>query len=90
MKIEEFYVTFGVQYTKDPEKGEAHPLGMHADGYALIEAPDMATAIRIANAVFEQKYAFLYDWEHFMGDGTFTRWYSTQAEPLLTIKWVQP
>lgn len=89
-KIEPFYVTFGVQYTLDPERGETHPLGMHKDGFAVIEAPDFATAQRMANAVFEQKYAFIYDWDNFMGDGTFTKWYADQEGPLLTIKWVQP
>jgi hypothetical protein len=88
--IHEFYVTFGVQYTNDPLTGEPHPLGMHKDGYAVIEAPDLATAQRIANAVFDQQYAFVYDWDDFMGDGTFEKWYSDQEAPLLTIKWVWP
>jgi hypothetical protein len=89
-EIQEYYVTFGVQYSLDPERGELHPLGMHKDGYAVIEAPDFATAQRIASAIFENKYAFIYDWEDFMADGTFARWYSDQEGPLLTIKWIQP
>jgi hypothetical protein len=87
--IEEFYVTFGVQYSTDSRYGELHPLGMHKDGYAVIEAPDMATAQRIADAVFGQKYAFIYDRAHFIDDGTFDRWYADQEGPLLTLKWVQ-
>lgn len=90
MGIEEFYVTFGVQYTNDETTGEIHPLGMHGKGYAVIEAPDMETARAMAFAIFDNKYAFIYDWDNFMGDGTFERWYSTQEGPLLTIKWVLP
>lgn len=90
MGIESYYVTFGVQYTNDETTGEVHPLGMHKDGYALIEAPDMETARAMAFAIFDEKYAFIYDWNHFFGDGTYNKWYWTQAEPLLTIRWIQP
>jgi hypothetical protein len=86
--IEEFYVTFGVQYSLDPERGELHPLGMHKDTYAVIEAPDFATAQRMANAIFQEKYAFIYDWDNFMGDGTYERWYSGKDAALI-IKWIQ-
>lgn len=87
--IQEFFVTFGVQYG-DPPEYEQHPLGMHRNGYAVIEAPDLETARRIAAAVFDNQYAFIYDWDNFMGDGTFEKWYSSQECPLLTIKWILP
>lgn len=87
--VQNFYATFGVQYTLDPERGEAHPLGMHKDGYALIQAPDLATARGIANAIFGDKYAFLYPEADFLDDGTFDRWYNHEGSLLLLIKWVQ-
>lgn len=89
MEIQQFYVTFGVQYTLDPNMGERHPLGMHANTFAVIEAPDMDTAQRIASAIFHDKYAFVYGEDAFMGAGTYERWYEG-VTPALTIKWVQP
>lgn len=88
MGIEEFYVTLGVQYTGNEETGEVHPLGLTKDDYAVIEAPDFATAQRMANAIFQEKYAFIYDWDNFMGDGTYARWYEGKDAALI-IKWVQ-
>lgn len=90
MEINQYYVTFGVKYTRDPERGVQHPLGMHADGYAVIEAPDLETAQRIADAVFDQQYAFIYDKENFIDDGTKDRWYSEPDSLLLTIAWAVP
>ena len=88
--IDEFFVTFGVQYTKDPERGETHPLGMHKDGYAVIEAPDMKIAQAMAKAIFDNKYAFIYDREDFILGGTKDRWYSHPDAELLRIKWIVP
>jgi hypothetical protein len=82
--VPEFFVTFGVQYRKGPN-GEPHPLDMHADGYAVIEAPDMATAQRIAHAVFDRKYAFIYDYTDFVIGGTRDRWHPDGE--LLRIAW---
>lgn len=83
--VPEFFVTFGVQYTLDPERGEQHPLGMHKDGYAVIEAPDMATAQRIADAIFERRYSFIYDYADFVIGGTRDRWHPDGE--LLRIAW---
>ena len=80
--IHPYYVTFGVQYAH-----ESHPMGMHPAGYAVIEAPDMETARAIAFAVFGQEYAFIYDKEHFIDDGTRDRWHTGRGV-MLHIKWL--
>jgi hypothetical protein len=60
--IREFYITFGVQYPQFPKEGEEpHPLGMHCNGYAVIEAPGEFTARDIANSIFGKQWAFCYD-----------------------------
>jgi hypothetical protein len=82
--VPEYFVTFGVQYRKGPD-GVEHPLGMNADGYAVIEAPDMATAQRIADAIFQRQYAFIYDYANFIADGTRDRWH--HEGELLRIAW---
>ncbi len=52
-----YYVTFGVQYRQ-----EEHPTmpGVDPDGYFTIEAPNATIARRIANALFDQHWAFMY------------------------------
>jgi hypothetical protein len=87
MKIHEFYISFGVQYSGRPT-GTPHPLGMHKDGYAVIEAPDLEMARRIARAIFADKFAFIYPKSDFIDDGTAARWH--HAGELLRIKWVVP
>lgn len=60
--IREFYVTFGVQYKEKPlYLDEQHPRGMHGNGYAVIEAPTEEIARALAHAVFNQRWAFLYE-----------------------------
>ena len=81
--VQDHYVTFGVQY-----RHEEHPLGMHPDGYAVIEAPDEETARKIAIAIFGTAWAFMYDREHFIDDGTRDKWHTEKGE-MLRIKWVQ-
>lgn len=88
MTTEEFFVTFGVQYTLDPERGERHPMGMHKDGYAVIVAPTYETARGIANAVFGDKYAFMYDSDEFRV--LRERWYPSQDAELMRIGWTEP
>jgi hypothetical protein len=89
-EIREHYVTFGQKYALDERHGELHPLGMHKDGYAVIEAPDLETAQRMAGAIFGESYAFIYDVEHFIFDGTKERWYSHDNAELLRIAWIEP
>lgn len=63
-EVKEFFITFGVQYKAEPDPNypeEAHPLGMHGNGYAVIEAPDSEIARHIAFAVFGNQWAFFYD-----------------------------
>lgn len=91
--MEEFYVTFGVQWTLDPEHGELHPLGMHKDGYAVIEAPDFGMAQRIAGAIFGNQYAFIYDTREFIDSGLLDKWYLDEdghGRELLRISWQTP
>lgn len=85
--IERFFVTFGVQYTGTPD-GVPHPLGFTKDDYVVVEAPNYDIAKKIIHAVFADKYAFDYDEENFIHDGTRDRWYKDR-EPTLTIKWVR-
>jgi len=87
MEIHDYYVTFGVQYSGSPN-GTPHPLGMHKDGYAVIEAPDLEMARRIANAIFGDKYAFIYPKSEFIDDGTAAKWH--HAGELLRICWKVP
>jgi hypothetical protein len=90
VRIEPYFVTFGVQYTGNPATGDMHPLGMTKDNYVVIEAPSMAMAQRIADAIFGQTYSFLYDSAHFMEDGTYDRWYLDNPDAhALTIKWAE-
>lgn len=87
METSEFFVTFGVQYTGDPKTGDVHPLGLSKDNYVVIEAPNFAMAQRIAGAIFEQKYSFIYDEDNFIKDGTRDRWYSHDGAEALRIAW---
>lgn len=64
MSTVETIITFGVQY-KHPDnpwfdERKVHPLGMHGDGYAVIEAPSRDVARAIAHAVLAP-WAFDYD-----------------------------
>jgi hypothetical protein len=72
--MDEFYVTFGVQYSKHPE-ADRHPLRMHKGGYAVIEAPDLEAARAIAYETFGDRYAFIYDRANFIDDGTAAKWH---------------
>lgn len=88
MNIYEFYVTFGVQYTEDPTEGELHPLGMTKDNYVVIEAPDLRIAQRIANAIFGEKYAFIYPRSEFIEGGMYERWYADNPRAkALVYRW---
>ena len=81
----EFYVTFGVQFSRHPG-ADVHPLGMVKEGYAVIEAPDMDIARKIAHAIFGNLYAFIRDREEFIDGGIAARWHP-EGE-LLRIAWL--
>lgn len=51
-----FYVTFGVRYRR-----EAHPQGMHPDGWAVIVALTEFEARLKANELWDRAWAFMYD-----------------------------
>lgn len=53
----EFFVTFGVQYAREPHPamGEAHP-----DGWVVIEAADMGRARLIAARVLDRAWSMIY------------------------------
>lgn len=87
-EIHEHYVTFGVQYTGNPETGELHPLGVTKDNYVVIKAPTFAIAQRMADAIFGQQYAFIYDFEDFVADGTRDRWYKHDDALAFTVEWI--
>jgi hypothetical protein len=89
METHEFYVTFGVQYSGRPD-GTPHPLGMHKDGYAVIEAPDLEMARRIAHAIFSDKYAFIYPKSEFIDDGTAAKWHHSGEMLRIAWEWMPP
>lgn len=70
----EWYVTFGVQYSRHPS-GDPHPLRMHKDGYAVIEAASYEEARLIASRTFGQAWAFMYSREDFIDGGMAARWH---------------
>lgn len=83
MKIQTYYVTFGVMYKEFPAtEEEAHPQGMHGRGYAAIEAPSEEVARSIAFAVFGHQWAFLY--ERQPNHDTYT------SGELMRLTWRQP
>lgn len=83
--IIETFVTFGVQYGHRPDDPK-HPLGMLADGYAVVEAPDRETARRLIVAVFGTEWSFDYSAEEFLlGDTPVSRWHPDGE--LLRISW---
>lgn len=83
MSIVETFLTFGVQYSPNPQHDDKrHPLGMHRDGYAVIEAPTRELAREIANAIFGRRWAFDYDERP-------AAKYAPAGE-LLRIAWIQP
>lgn len=83
--VPEWYVTFGVQFTKS-ENSVPHPLRMHADGYAVIEAPDIDMARRIARAIFGDAWASIRDHAEFIDGGMAARWHHDGE--LLRIAWL--
>jgi len=87
LEIREYFVTFGVQFSRHPG-ADVHPLGMFKEGYAVIEAPDMDMAHKIAYAIFGDFWAFIRDREEFIDGGIAARWHHDGE--LLRIAWVTP
>lgn len=54
--MNKYYMTFGTQYAH-----EAHPLGIHPDGYVTIEAADYGQAREKAFELTGGKFAFIYE-----------------------------
>jgi hypothetical protein len=88
MEIIKRAITFGVQYGRDPERHVIHPLGMTADGYAVIEAPDVETVRKIAFAIFGEQWSNDYSLDKFLADPRTAQWHP-EGE-LLRIAWVEP
>jgi len=84
MEIQEFAITFGVQYgrRKDADK---HPMGMFGDGYAVIEAPSAEVARALAFAAFGEKWSFQYPMEKFATRENFEQYYP--AGELMRLAW---
>ena len=87
LDIQEFFITFGVQFSKHAD-ADVHPLGMFKEGYAVIEAPDMDYARKIAHAIFGANYAFIRDKAEFIDGGIAAKWHHDGE--LLRIAWVTP
>jgi hypothetical protein len=89
----ELYITFGQKYAPEGStdwlysEENRHPLGMHRDGYAVIEAPNYAIARGIANAVFGQQFAFDYPADNWDAEQNAQMGWYTAGE-LLRIEWV--
>jgi hypothetical protein len=60
---------------------------MHKDGYAVIEAPDIEVARKIAAAIFGTQWAFIYEKADFIDDGTAAKWH--HSGEMLRIGWTQ-
>ena len=90
MEINQYFVTFGVQYTGNEQTGEIHPYGVTHRNYVTIEAPSLAIAQGMAGAMFGTQYAFVYDREHFIDDGTKNKYYRRPDSEAFKIAWVKP
>lgn len=79
-----FIMTVGVQYGRR-EDDEPHPLGIFADEYVVIEAPNEEMARAIAFAITDRKFAFLYDYDSYP-DEKLTQYHP--AGERLRIAWI--
>lgn len=59
IRLQDYHVTFGVQYRHEPHPVLSFP--NLPDGYVTVEAPDWETARAVTNALFGDRYAFMYD-----------------------------
>ncbi len=82
--MEDFYVTFGVQYGQSVNS-ERHPLRMQKNGYAVIEAVNLDAAHESRAGCSALRRAFVYDYEHFIADGTAASVAITTANSCVSI-----
>ena len=60
--LQDFYFTFGVQYSHEKHK---HWKNVHPDGWLLVQAPDEDAARRVAHRFIGNVYAFSYPEDRF-------------------------
>lgn len=63
--MNKFYLTFGVQYSREPHPRGSH---VHPDGYVVITAKDMPTARDIVVQLYGVQWSSLYVEYEFMRD----------------------
>lgn len=61
-----FFLTIGVQYSHEP-----HPLGIHPDGYVVVEADDELKGREMVFDLMGTKWSMLYDEDEFFSDSRF-------------------
>ena len=88
-KITELFITFGVQYGRDPEKHTIHPLGMTGNGYMVVEAPTYEQARAITFTLTDGQHSFDHAREDFFSDPDKVAFYYPEGE-LLRIAWQTP
>lgn len=81
-----FIITVGVQYGNRPDD-EKHPLGLTADRYTVIEAPDIEVARKIAFAIFDQQWAFIYEYGTDYDDEKLAQYHPGGEQ--LRIAWIE-
>lgn len=84
-EIREFLITVGVEFGNH-ESQESHPLGVTGNGFSIIEAPDENIARNIAFAIFERKWAFMYDRERDYSEEKIQQWHPDGEQ--LRIAWI--
>lgn len=87
MEIQKFAVTFGVQYSGQPDAPQ-HPLGMLGNGYAVVEAPDGERARALAFAAFGEQWSFYYPLDEFLHHPMRSTWHPLGE--LLRVAWQTP
>ncbi|AWN07794.1 hypothetical protein HOT31_gp124 [Microbacterium phage Hendrix] len=86
-EIQEYAVTFGVQYGRLPD-ADQHPQGFHGDEYIVIEAPDEVVARKIVFAIVSDRWAGLYPLEEFVTHPMRGTWHPNGE--VLRIAWQTP
>jgi hypothetical protein len=63
--VRKFYLTFGVQYSREPHPRGSH---VHPDGYVVITAKDGSAARDIVTQLYGIQWSNLYSEDEFMQD----------------------